>query len=474
MITFLVCLALLVGAYFIYGAYLERQLGVDPKAPMPCHTRPDGVDYVPLPKWKIFLIQLLNIAGLGPIFGAVLGATYGPIALLWITAGGILIGGVHDFVSGYISVKMDGLSYPEIVGRYLGVGFKQVARVFTALLMILVGAVFLVGPAGILEGLTNISTTWWVWIIFLYYFLATILPVDKIIGRAYPIFGAALLFMAVALLISLLFSGADLPELDFKNYKINAEDFPIIPTLFITIACGAVSGFHATQSPMMARCMQSESHARPVFFGAMISESIIALIWATVSMLFFGGVEMLNAELAANGNNAAVIVDRIANGMLGKVGGVLVLLGVVVAPISTGDTAFRSARLIIADFLNINQSQFKRRIAICLPLFALGYGVTLIDFDVLWRYFAWVNQLLSVITLWVGVIFFASRQKYSLCVILPAIFMSFITIDYLFISKQFFGYSQPLGHSLAAVTTIAVVWGFMRRTRAVMLENRRK
>ncbi|MBQ5372021.1 MAG: carbon starvation protein A, partial [Rikenellaceae bacterium] len=278
MITFIICFALLVVAYFVYGRYLERLVGAEAGKPVPSQTHFDGVDYMPLPKWKTFLIQLLNIAGLGPIFGAVLGALYGPVAFIWITAGGILFGAMHDFLGGWISLENDGQSLPEIIGKYLGSGVKQVMRLFTVCLMVLVGAVFLLGPAGLLAGMTpSISLQWWIAIILIYYILATLLPVDKIIGRIYPLFGAALMFMALGLLGVLITGDYSIPELtSLHNFKADAEDFPIVPTLFITIACGAISGFHATQSPMMARCLTDQKQCRPVFFGAMITESLIA------------------------------------------------------------------------------------------------------------------------------------------------------------------------------------------------------
>lgn len=460
MITFIVCLLLLVTSYFTYGRYIERLFGINKDAKMPSETHFDGVDFVPMKRWKTFLIQLLNIAGLGPIFGAILGATYGPVAFVWITLGGILVGGIHDFASGYISMKMNGLSYPEIIGKYLGNNVKQVARGFIVLLMLLVGAVFMVGPAGILNGLTGVDVSIWVWIILVYYFVATILPVDKIIGNIYPIFGFALLFMAVGIMISIFVNGHPVPELDFHNYKPNAESFPIIPTLFITIACGAVSGFHATQSPMMARCITNQKQARPVFFGAMIAESVIALIWAAIAMVFFDGVVGLNGALAANGNNAAKIVDVIANTELGRIGGFLALLGVVAAPISTGDTAFRSARLIIADFMKVDQKRIVKRLLISVPLFIVGFGITLIDFDILWRYFAWINQTLAVATLWMATIYLASVHKNYKVALFPAIFMTFITTDYMFVSKQLAGLDYTLGSILAGVLTIVLVLYF--------------
>lgn len=462
MITFLICMGLLTLSYFTYGKYVERMFGADKSRAVPSKSCFDGVDYVPMPRWKTFLIQLLNIAGLGPIFGAVLGATYGPVAFIWITLGGILFGAVHDYFSGMISVENRGLSYPEIVGKYLGQNFKQVLRLFTILLMILVGAVFLLGPAGLLAGMTGWDKSIWIAIVLAYYIIATLLPIDKIIGKVYPIFGAALLIMALGICGVMLFDSYDIPELtasNFRNMKSNAAAFPIIPTLFITIACGAVSGFHATQSPLMARCITNETQGRSVFFGAMIVESIIALIWAAAAMAFFGGVEQLGDVLAKQGGDAAWVVDKISYTALGRIGGLLALLGVVAAPISTGDTAFRSARLIVADFMGIEQRSFTKRLYICIPLFAVGFMITLMQFDVVWRYFAWANQTLSAVTLWAVTVYLHSRGKNIYITLIPAIFMTFITSSYLFTSSQMFSLSALLGNSLAAVTTIAIIIG---------------
>ncbi|WP_462393788.1 carbon starvation CstA family protein [Alistipes indistinctus] len=439
MITFLICFAVLVGAYFIYGHYLERTIGADPDREPPCRSRYDGVDYLPLPKWKTFLIQLLNIAGLGPIFGALLGAMYGPVAFLWITLGGILIGGLHDYVSGMISMKMGGLSLPEIVGRYLGPVMKQSMRAVTLLLMVLVGAVFLVGPAGILQGMTGMNQSTWIWIILLYYILATLLPIDKIIGRIYPLFGAALFFMALGILYVLLFDAYTIPELsagNWHNFKTDAARFPIFPTLFITIACGAVSGFHATQSPLMARCLQNEQQGKPVFFGAMISESLIALVWAAAGMAFWVGPEELNTTLAEHGDNAAWAVNEITRTTLGKFGAVLALLGVVVAPITSGDSAFRSARLIAADFLHLEQRAIRRRLYISIPLFVVGFAITLMNFGVIWQYFAWVNQTLAAVTLWTITVYLAVRHKNFWIALLPSIFMTQVVTLYILIAPE--------------------------------------
>lgn len=463
MITFLVCFALLVAAYFTYGRYLERLVGAEKGNPVPSQTHFDGVDYMPLPKWKTFLIQLLNIAGLGPIFGAVLGALYGPVAFVWITAGGILFGAMHDFLGGWISLENDGQSLPEIIGKYLGGGVKQVMRVFTVCLMVLVGAVFLLGPAGLLAGMTpSISLNWWIAIILIYYILATLLPVDKIIGRVYPLFGAALLFMALGLFVVLLTGDYTIPELtSLHNFKADAENFPIFPTLFITIACGAISGFHATQSPMMARCLTDQKQCRPVFFGAMISESLIALIWAAIAMAFFGGVEALGEQLAAHGNNASWAVKLIADTTLGRLGGILAVLGVIAAPITSGDTAFRSARLIVADFLHIEQKGLLKRLMISIPLFVVGFIITLVDFDVVWRYFAWFNQTLAVFTLWAVTIYLVQRKKNYWVSLLPAVVMTFVCGTYLFLGKEMLHLDHTLSYVLGGVITLVVLIAFI-------------
>lgn len=465
MITFFICLTLLVTAYFTYGRYLERQVGIDPKAETPCHRLYDGVDYVPLPRWRVFLIQLLNIAGTGPIFGAILGACFGPVAFLWITAGGILMGAMHDFISGVMLVRHDGLSIPEVVGHYLGGGMRQFMRLFSVLLLILVGAVFVLSPAQLLGGMTpSISVSTWVWIILIYYFIATLLPIDKIIGKVYPIFGVALVGMAVGLLGAVIVGDYTIPELTtLKNFQLNAHDLPIIPTLFITIACGAISGFHATQSPLMARCVGNEKECRSVFYGAMISESIIALIWAAVAMAFFGGAGELALTLKEHGNSAAWAVDTISNGMLGVVGGILALLGVVAAPITSGDTAFRSARLIIADLMKLEQRTIWKRFVICIPLFILGWWITTVDFDVVWRYFAWTNQSLATVVLWTITVYLFRRKVNYWLALIPAVIMTYVCSSFLFVSNQFFGMEDRtmaylLGGLLTLILTLVMIY----------------
>ena len=458
MITFLLCLALLVVAYFTYGRYLEKQVKIDPAAQTPCNRLADGVDYVQLPRWRIFLIQLLNIAGTGPIFGAVLGACFGPVAFLWITFGGILLGAVHDFLSGVMLVRHDGLSIPEVVGHYLGGGMRQFMRLFSILLLVLVGAVFILSPAQLLTAMTpSISLPTWVWIILAYYFVATLLPIDKLIGNLYPIFGIALVVMALGLMGALFVGDYTIPELSLANHQLNPHALPIVPTLFITIACGAISGFHATQSPLMARCVGNETECRSVFYGAMISESIIALIWAAAAMTFFGGARELGEQLAAHGGSASWAVDVISNGMLGTLGGILALLGVVAAPITSGDTAFRSARLIIADMLHLEQRTIWKRLLICIPLFVVGYWITTVEFDVVWRYFSWTNQSLATVMLWTITVYLYRRKANYWVALLPSIFMTYICASFLFVSDQFFGMeNRLLAYLLGGVLTILI------------------
>lgn len=465
MITFFVCLSALIGAYFVYGKYLDRQAGIDEGKATPAQRMADGVDYIRMPRWRTFLIQLLNIAGTGPIFGAILGACFGPVAFLWITLGGIFFGAMHDYMSGMMIVRGDGRSLPEIIGKYLGIGIRDFVRVFSIFLMVLVGAVFLLSPAQLLGTLVpSVSQAWWVGIILVYYIVATMLPVDKVIGRLYPVFGAALIIMALGLLGALVFGDYTIPEMTtFHNYQLNAHELPIMPTLFITIACGAISGFHATQSPMMARCVGNEKECRMVFYGAMISESIIALIWAAVAMAFFGGAGELAQTMGDNGNNPAWAVDVISRGTLGAVGSVLAMLGVVAAPITSGDTAFRSARLMIADIFRIDQRPIVKRFMICLPLFAVGFGITLIDFGVLWRYFAWANQTLGTIVLWSIVVWLASRGKNFVLAMVPAVFMTYVITSFMFIGDQFFGIEdRVVAYSLAGAATLVIVMMVMR------------
>ena len=475
MVTFLCCLVLLVCAYFSYGKYLDKVCNINPKAEVPSTKLYDGVDYVPMPRWRTFLIQLLNIAGTGPIFGAILGACYGPVAFLWITIGGIFMGAMHDYLSGVILVRNEGLSITEIVARYLGKGAGAFMRIFSVVLLLLVGVVFVVSPADILSAKFDIlSKNWWLAIIIVYYFVATLLPVDKLIGKIYPLFGIALITMALGLLGVLLFGDYTIPSMTLENLHINKANLPLVPTLFITIACGAISGFHATQSPLMARCVNNERECRFVFYGSMISESIIALIWAAIAMAFFYDKGGISAVMA--GHTPAWVVNEISSTTLGVVGGILAVLGVVAAPITSGDTAFRSARLIIADVFHIEQRTKWKRLAIALPLFTAGVVLTFVDFDVVWRYFAWTNQALATVVLWCIVVYLFREQRNYWVALLPALFMTYICSSFVFVSNQFVGMGAvPMAYVWGGVITLAIsaymIYSLVRSHKSEMLKK---
>ena len=456
MITFICAIILLLCGYWLYGRLVETVFRPDSR-PTPAVAHPDGVDFVPMKTWRVFLIQLLNIAGTGPIFGALMGAVFGPVVFLWIVFGSILGGAVHDYMSGMISVRMNGASISEIVGKYLGGAAKQIMRVFSVILLVLVGAVFTTSPAALIARLTPawMNTQFWVAVILVYYLLATLLPIDKLIGKLYPIFGGVLIIMVVGIIGGLVAGGYTLPELVIAD--LHPDGLPVWPFMFVTVACGAVSGFHATQSPMMARCMKTEKDGRRVFYGAMIAESVIALIWAAIAMAFFSGADGLAAALAEHGNNAAWVVNTVSTTTLGVVGGILAVLGVVAAPVTSGDTAFRSARLIIADVFHIEQRSIARRLMISVPLFAVGVAITFVDFDVVWRYFAWTNQALATVVLWTIAAYLYQRRA-NMWVVMPvAVFMTFICSSFVFVSGQFFGMeNRPLAYGLAVVVTAAL------------------
>jgi len=473
MITFFLSIFVLILGYLFYSKFIERVEVIDPERQTPAYKLTDGVDYVPMPWWRIFLIQFLNIAGLGPIFGAVAGAMWGPIAFLWIVLGSVFAGAVHDYFSGMLSIRHNGLSITEIVGIYLGNWTKQFMRGFTVVLLVIVGAVFIMGPAKILSGLTpeSLNMAFWVWVVFFYYVLATMLPIDKIIGKIYPVFGFALFFMAFGLIIALFVKGYHIPELtinNLRNLHVDAGSFPVFPMMFITIACGAISGFHATQSPLMARCITNENLARRVFYGAMITEGIVALIWAAIGMSFYGGVRELNDVMTANQGNAAFIVNEISNSLLGKFGGALALLGVVAAPITSGDTAFRSARLIIADFLNFKQGPIRNRLLISIPLFAVGFLLTRIDFSVIWRYFAWSNQTVAMIVLWTITVYLARAKKLYWVTLIPAVFMTAVTSTYLLLAPEGFSLSMAISYSIGIGISIISFVVFLAYQRNIL------
>jgi carbon starvation protein CstA len=481
MISFIISLIVLVAGYFVYGAFVEKQFGIDESRPTPAIELNDGVDFVPMPAWRIFMVQFLNIAGLGPIFGAIMGAMYGPAAFLWIVFGCIFGGAVHDFFSGMLSIRHGGVSIPEVVGHYMGNGFKQFMRAFSVVLLLLVGVVFILGPAKILTGLTGEfvsigalkTNDFWLIIIFAYYIIATMLPIDKIIGKIYPLFGAVLLIMAGGLLVALIGFQAPIPELslgNLTNMHGHSDTHPLFPMLFITIACGAVSGFHATQSPLMARCMTNERQGRRIFYGAMIAEGMVALIWAAAAMSFFGGVGELNETMAAQNNSAAWAVKEICNSWLGRIGGILAILGVVACPITSGDTAFRSTRLIIADFTKLCQKSIGKRLMISIPLFIVAFLITRLEFGVIWRYFGFSNQLMATLVLWTAAAYMKKHQKNFWIAMLPAAFMTAVCSTYILIAPEGFKLSTTIAYPAGLVVT-ALAMGLFFRKKKVLDES---
>lgn len=452
MYSFFIALGLLIVGYFTYGLVVERIFGIDKNRKTPAYTKYDGVDYMPMPTWRILLIQFLNIAGLGPVFGAIMGITFGPSAFIWIVFGSIFAGAVHDFGSGYLSLRSGGKSLPDIIGDQLGISVKQAMRLFTIFLMVLVGAVFVSQPAALLNGVAPISVEFWIVIIFGYYLIATLLPIDKIIGKIYPIFGSAILIMAVLMLFYIFDNLTVIPEItSLANTRVDAEKSPIFPMLFMTLSCGALSGFHATQSPLMARCLTNESYARPVFYGSMILEGIVALIWAGAAIAFTGSYEGVYENLAANGNSPAVLIKEIVLSEYGMVGYLLVMLGVVFAPISSGDTAMRCGRLIIADMLNLDQKSLVKRLLVSLPLFGIAYFIMNIDFTVVWQYFSWFNQILAMMTLWALTIYLAREGKFYFITLLPALLITMAVITYIFF--------QPIGLNMGYDISVMIAGG---------------
>ncbi|MCM1348984.1 MAG: carbon starvation protein A [Firmicutes bacterium] len=461
MTAFLISLVVLVVGYFIYGTFVDRVLATDSSREMPCNTMRDDIDYRPMAPWRVFLIQFLNIAGLGPIFGAIMGIMFGPAAFLWIAMGTIFAGGVHDFCSGVISVRMGGRSLPEIVGKQLGKGVMNFTRVFSVLLLMLVAAVFVVTPAGLLAAMTpdNLNVTFWIVAIFIYYMLATLLPIDKLIGSLYPLFGFALLFMAAGIMAVLFFGDVTIPVSFGSGFEShNAQGLPVFPMMFVSIACGAISGFHATQSPMMARCLTNEKLARPIFYGAMVAEGIVALIWAAAAVAFTGGYEQLGEYLSTPGHTAGTLVHDVSFSWLGAFGGFLAVLGVIAAPITTGDTALRSARLSLADMLGFEQASLWKRLAVAVPVFVLTAAIMMMDFNVLWRYFAWCNQTLAMVTLWAVTVYLSRKTKFYVISFVPAFFMTVVAVSYLLSAPmpEGFGLDQPVAVFAGSVTAVIV------------------
>ncbi len=475
MLSFLLSIVALVLGYVFYGAFVDRMFGPDPARLTPAVTKSDGVDFIKMPSWRVFMVQFLNIAGTGPIFGAIMGAKFGPASYLWIVFGCIFAGAVHDYMVGMMSLRRGGVGVPELVGDYMSKATKIVMLAFSIILLALVGTVFVYSPALILgdmagDGSTN-AIMLWVGIIFLYYVIATLLPIDKLIGKIYPVFAVALLFMAVALMVCLFVKWPHLPEiwdgLGGWQDKVGLKDQPIFPCLFITIACGAISGFHATQSPMMARCMGNEKQGRPIFYGAMITEGLVALIWAAVASWFFfdGGAAEVGSDITAS---APAVVTKVSQGWLGLVGGILAVMGVVAAPITSGDTAFRSARLIIADFVHLPQKKLASRLALAVPLFALSalllwYNISDANgFNVIWRYFGWSNQTLAAIMLWTATTYLVKEKggQWFLVTFIPAVFMTAVCITFILVDKIGFGLPQEYTPWIAGASALFAFPGF--------------
>lgn len=457
MTQFIIGIIILIVGYFVYGKIVDDHFGADDNIVTPAHRLEDGIDFVPMSTPRVFLIQLLNIAGLGPIFGAIQGALFGPMAFVWIALGSVFAGGVHDYFSGMLSLRHDGQSISEIVGIYLGENARKIMRVFSVVLLVLVGTVFMSGPAGLLAnlelfGLSNINV--WLAIVFVYYFIATVVPVDKVIGKIYPLFGLSLLIMAGGIGFKILTGGYQLPA--FTTASLHPAGLPIWAVLFTTIACGAISGFHATQSPMMARCMEKESHGRSIFYGSMIAEGIIAMIWAAAAMVFFDGIPALSEALATGGGPAGV-VNTISLSLLGPIGGVLAMLGVVAAPITSGDTAFRSARLTIADAAGYKQGPIKNRMMLAIPLFIVAFGLTRIDFNIIWRYFAWSNQTLAMIVLWAAAAYLVNEKKAHWMASLPATFMTAVSITYIFQAPEGFKLPTTIAYPAGIIAAVAAI-----------------
>lgn len=479
MITFFASILLLILGYIFYGRFVEHYFGADPKRVTPAVRLEDGVDFKVMPKWKLYVIQFLNIAGLGPIFGAILGAAYGPVAYIWIVIGCIFMGATYDYFSGMLSLRNDGRGLPFIIAKYLGKNARIFILIFTALLLIAVGSSFVSGPADLLASLTSSNKMLWVYAIFIYYLIATLVPIDKIIGRIYPVFGFLLFAMAFMVAVVMLIKGFSgeltLTELTLdkiRNYHSDPSNNILIPMLFVVVSCGAISGFHATQSPLMARCMANEKYGRPVFYGAMISEGIVAIIWATAAMAYFGGAEGLNAA-ADSGMTPAIMVNEICNSWLGKVGAIIAIIGVVVCPITTGDTAFRSLRLIIADNLKYNQKPLIRRIIVAIPIFIVAYIVCSLEFSIIWKYVGIGNQVMASIMLWAGSVYLVTKRKNHLILSITATFITFVCVSYFMMAPHINGglhLSPTIGYICGIAVAIALFILFLIKSGKIKKE----
>ena len=464
MITFIISILTLIAGYLIYSKIVERHFGVDASIKTPAYAMEDGVDYKPMPTWKVFVIQFLNIAGLGPIFGAIMGAAYGPAAYLWIVIGCVFMGAAHDFFSGMMSIRSGGRNMPDIIGENLGKTMRTVMNVVVSFLLLAVGVSFVTGPADLLASLSGMNKEIWLYVVFAYYILATLLPVDKIIGNIYPLMGAALLFMAAGVGVMLVvgdLNGAhemlELTPATLKNWHADPQNNILIPMLFVVVSCGAISGFHSTQSPLMARCLKNEKYVRPVFYGSMIAEGIVAMIWAAAAMAYFGGPEGLN-DAATNG----IMIDGVltCKSWLGKVGAVIAIVGVVVCPVTSGDTAFRSLRLTIADFMKLDQKQILKRLMVSIPIFILAFICCKMDFSTIWKYVGIGNQTLAAIVLWTAAAYLIRKGKSHWMCSLPATFLTFVCVSYFIMAPHKNGglhLAPVVGYTLGVAMALALL-----------------
>ena len=459
MYSFLICATVLITSYFIYGKFIERIVGVDENNETPAKRLGDGVDYIPLPKYKNFLVHFLNIAGLGPIFGAIQGALFGPAAFLWIVLGTIFIGSVHDFFSGFMSLRNDGLTMPNIISKYLGNTIQKFTAIIIIITGILVAATFATGAADLIANLTNTPVLIWTIIIFIYFLIATLFPIDKIIGRVYPIFGALFLIMAILMTGALLLNPSyTIPE--FTTQGLYLTDKTIFPYLFVTIACGAISGFHASQSPIVARCMENEKDARPVFFGAMVLEGLTALCWAAIAMAFFHGQPQL---AVLYGSTPSVAVNQMATTLLGPIGLILAVIGVVICPITTGDTSLRSSRITLADELHFNQEKLSSRLKLALPLFIVSFALTFVDFALIWRYFAWAQLIIATCVLFSATVYLIQNKEHYIITLLPAVACSLITFGYILQASEGLRLPSMTANIIAIIATAIITILFLKK-----------
>ena len=459
MYSFLICFLALIASYFIYGKFIERISGVDETRQTPAYKLQDGVDYMPMPKIKSFLVHFLNIAGLGPIFGAIQGALFGPVAFVWITLGTIFIGSVHDFFSGYMSLRNDGLTLPNIISKYLGSKVQKFMAVVIIITGILVAATFAKGAAELLNSLTNINVLLLTAIIFIYFLIATVFPVDKIIGKIYPVFGALLLIMIIMMTGSLILNPAyTIPE--FTTQGLYLTDKSIFPYLFVTIACGAISGFHASQSPIVARCIENELDARPVFFGSMVLEGLVALCWAAIAMAFFHGQPQLAAIYSAT---PSVAVYEMAQTLVGPIGLVLTIIGIVICPITSGDTSLRSSRITIADELHLNHEKLISRLKTAVPLFLISFALTFVDFSLIWRYFALAQLIVAMIVLYAASVYLIQKEKPYIIALLPATVCTLIAFGYILQAPEGLRLPSMIANVISVILTAIVTAAFLKK-----------